>query len=171
MGTHLHRPAMFTLAAILSLLVGVATSAPQARIIPEANTYGTQANTHFIQQRLKSKMSCTGNRHGADPGLPDHPVRVRQCPRRAQLPQHRAAVDQHLRGCHRHQRADCCDQHGHLWVLRRSLWLPGTQLWARSWPAVLLGLGFEQESIIEEGLPKHNQCISILERFKDEINY
>merc|ERR1712183_1170285 len=41
MGTHLHRPAMFNL-ALLSLLVGVATSAPQSRIIPEANTYGTQ---------------------------------------------------------------------------------------------------------------------------------
>merc|ERR1712001_776000 len=41
MGTHLHRPAMFNL-ALLPLLVGLATSAPQTRIIAEANTYGTQ---------------------------------------------------------------------------------------------------------------------------------
>ena len=38
---------MLTLAT-LSLLVGLAVSAPQSRIIPEANTYGTQAKTHFI---------------------------------------------------------------------------------------------------------------------------
>merc|ERR1711894_865995 len=43
MGTdrHQHRPTMFTL-AILSILAGLAASAPQSRIIPEANTYGTQ---------------------------------------------------------------------------------------------------------------------------------
>merc|ERR1711997_280154 len=36
-----HRPAMFIF-AILSILAGLAASAPQSRIIPEANTYGTQ---------------------------------------------------------------------------------------------------------------------------------
>merc|ERR1712179_149927 len=43
MGTddHQHRPTMFTI-AILSILAGLAASAPQSRIIPEANTYGTQ---------------------------------------------------------------------------------------------------------------------------------
>ena len=51
--THLHRPAMLNL-ALLSVLVGVATSAPQSRIIPEANTYGTQATAHFIHQRFKT---------------------------------------------------------------------------------------------------------------------
>merc|ERR1739838_357728 len=41
MGTHQDQPAMLTLAT-LSLLLGLASSAPQSRIIPEANTYGTQ---------------------------------------------------------------------------------------------------------------------------------
>merc|ERR1712226_599663 len=43
MGTdhHQHRATMFTL-AILSILASLAASAPQSRIIPEANTYGTQ---------------------------------------------------------------------------------------------------------------------------------
>merc|ERR1712001_26659 len=41
MGPLQHRPAMFTL-VLLPLLVGLATSAPQTRIIAEANTYGTQ---------------------------------------------------------------------------------------------------------------------------------
>merc|ERR1712076_306760 len=43
MGTnhHQHRATMFTL-AILTILASLTASAPQSRIIPEANTYGTQ---------------------------------------------------------------------------------------------------------------------------------
>merc|ERR1712060_1038850 len=41
MGTDQHQPAMLTLTT-MGLLVGLAISAPQSRIIPEANTYGTQ---------------------------------------------------------------------------------------------------------------------------------
>merc|ERR1712010_4880 len=41
MGTLQHIPAMLTL-VLLPLLVGLASSRPQTRIIPEANTYGTQ---------------------------------------------------------------------------------------------------------------------------------
>merc|ERR1739842_251858 len=45
MGTLIYstiQPAMFSLATILPLLATFVASAPQSRIIPEANTYGTQ---------------------------------------------------------------------------------------------------------------------------------
>ena len=129
--------------AILPLLASFVASAPQSRIIPEANTYGSQANTNFKHQRVFLDLKLlvtTGDRHRADPGLPDNPVRLRQRPQWPQLPQHRATSHQHFRGSYGDQRADCCYKHGHLRLSLHPLWFAGTQLWARPWPAVLLGL-------------------------------
>merc|ERR1712018_428394 len=102
MGTdhHQHRATMFTL-AILTILASLAASAPQSRIIPEANTYGTQ-------------VIGTGQTQGS------------------QTIQY--GYDNALAGLNFLNTG----------LQRCSLWPPGTQLWAGTWPTVLLGLGLEQ---------------------------
>merc|ERR1712018_122570 len=124
MGTdhHQHRATMFTL-AILTILASLAASAPQSRIIPEANTYGTQVigtgQTQGSQTIQYGYDNALAGLNFLNSGL----------------------QSTNTFGVHRAQRADCRRQHGNLWVQCRSLWPSGTQLWTRTWPTVLLGLG------------------------------